>query len=208
MCPGPTPRTLTFLHRDGGFLLPQPQQDEEENQRDEDLESQDPLERAGGVRPPVQGWTGQDRPQPSSPCQTDRSPPCRASPAWPSPHMLPQGPQKVNSGPSFNGLFEGQESKCCLAQVRIRLPTPQPRPRSPRRGPAGTSQPACHPLWPMHMPRPSSRAGPRKMRPDWKRSDSPQSPTHKHLLLPQPLPHPRWLSVPRMVPATPGWAPG
>lgn len=122
--------------------------------------------------------------------------------------MLPQGPQKVNPGPSFNGLFEGQEGKCCLAQVRIRPPTPQPRSHSPRRGPAGTSQPACHPLWPMHMPRPSSRAGkmrPREMRPDWRRagqgSDSPQSPTHKHLLQPQPLPHPRWLSVPRMAPA-------
>lgn len=59
MCPGPTPRTLTFLHRDGWFFLPQPQQDEEEDQRDEDLESQDPLEKAGGVRPPAQGWTGQ-----------------------------------------------------------------------------------------------------------------------------------------------------
>ena len=40
------PPTLTFLHRDGGLLLPKPQQYEEEDQRDEDLEGQDPLERA------------------------------------------------------------------------------------------------------------------------------------------------------------------
>lgn len=35
---GPPPGTLTFFHRDGWFLLPKPQQDEEEDQRDEDLE--------------------------------------------------------------------------------------------------------------------------------------------------------------------------
>lgn len=47
LCPGhpPPPRTLTFLHGDGRFLLPKPQQDEKEDQRDEDLKGQDPLER-------------------------------------------------------------------------------------------------------------------------------------------------------------------
>lgn len=54
---------LTFLHRDGGLLLPQSQQDEEEDKRDEDLKSQDPLERVGHMRPhavcplPAQDWT-------------------------------------------------------------------------------------------------------------------------------------------------------
>lgn len=54
---------LTFLHRDGGLLLPQSQQDEEEDKRDEDLKSQDPLERVGRMRPyavcplPAPGWT-------------------------------------------------------------------------------------------------------------------------------------------------------
>lgn len=51
-------KPLTFLHRDGGLLLPKPQQDEKQDERDEDLEGQDPLERAGGVRPPAQGRTG------------------------------------------------------------------------------------------------------------------------------------------------------
>lgn len=41
---------LTFLHGDGGLLLPQPQQDEEEDQRDEDLKSQDPLERVNHMK--------------------------------------------------------------------------------------------------------------------------------------------------------------
>lgn len=53
---------LTFLHGDGGLLLSQAQQDEEEDKRDEDLKSQDPLEREDHMRPsahplPVQGWT-------------------------------------------------------------------------------------------------------------------------------------------------------
>lgn len=43
--PGPAPRSLTFLHRDGWFLLPKPQQNEEENQRYEDLKGQNPLEK-------------------------------------------------------------------------------------------------------------------------------------------------------------------
>lgn len=49
LCPGPSPppRPLTFLHRDGRLLLPKPQQDEEEDERDENLEGQDPLGRAG-----------------------------------------------------------------------------------------------------------------------------------------------------------------
>lgn len=34
---------LTFLHRDGWLLLPQPQEDEEEHQGDEDLKGQHPL---------------------------------------------------------------------------------------------------------------------------------------------------------------------
>lgn len=36
---------LTFLHRDGGLLLPQPQEDEEKHQRYKDLERQHPLGR-------------------------------------------------------------------------------------------------------------------------------------------------------------------
>lgn len=38
-----TPLALTFLHRDGRLLLPQPQEDEEEHQGDEDLKGQHPL---------------------------------------------------------------------------------------------------------------------------------------------------------------------
>lgn len=41
---------LTFLHGDGGLLLPQSQQDEEEDKWDEDLKSQDPLERVDHMR--------------------------------------------------------------------------------------------------------------------------------------------------------------
>lgn len=41
--PSTTLLGLTFLHRDGGLLLPQPQEDEEEHQGDEDLEGQYPL---------------------------------------------------------------------------------------------------------------------------------------------------------------------
>jgi len=41
--PGTAPLALTFLHRDGRLLLPQPQEDEEEHQGDEDLEGQHPL---------------------------------------------------------------------------------------------------------------------------------------------------------------------
>lgn len=80
-------RALTFLHRDGGLLLPKPQQDEEEDQGDEDLEGQDPLERAGGVRPPAQG---QERPAPPS-LWADARPEDR-----PCPHTLLRGPQTVS----------------------------------------------------------------------------------------------------------------
>lgn len=41
--PSTTLLVLTFLHRDGWFLLPQPQEDEEEHQGDEDLKGQHPL---------------------------------------------------------------------------------------------------------------------------------------------------------------------
>lgn len=37
-------RALTFLHGDGGFLLPQAQQDEEQDQGYEELKGQDPLQ--------------------------------------------------------------------------------------------------------------------------------------------------------------------
>lgn len=43
-CPGHHLLTRTFLHGDGRLLLPQPQEDEEEHQRDEDLKGQHPLQ--------------------------------------------------------------------------------------------------------------------------------------------------------------------
>lgn len=49
--PSPGGCHLTFLHRDGRLLLPQPQEDEEEDKRDEDLKGQDPLEKGGQVTP-------------------------------------------------------------------------------------------------------------------------------------------------------------
>lgn len=99
----PAPRTLTFLHRDGRLLLPKPQQDEEEHEGDEDLEGQDPLERAGGGRPSAWG---------------DGRPPRRPA----------RGPQ-VDPGPPFRGLLKGQESECPRrAQARITPPPPRPAP--------------------------------------------------------------------------------
>lgn len=58
-CESTTPSTflqttvlLTFLHSNRWFLLPQTQEDEEEDQRDEDLKGQHPLERERRSRLP------------------------------------------------------------------------------------------------------------------------------------------------------------
>lgn len=118
LCPGP-PAALTFLHGDGGLLLPQPQQDEEQHQGDEDLEGQDPLERVG----PVRDRTDLCSPRPSPASH-------RTGPAQPSQdHMLP-GAREGGHRPfgTTEGLspFQGTEGKDCLAQqIRFLVPSPQ-----------------------------------------------------------------------------------
>lgn len=118
LCPGP-PVALTFLHGDGGLLLPQPQQDEEQHQGDEDLKGQDPLERVG----PVRDRTDLCSPRPSPASH-------RTGPAQPSQdHMLP-GAREGGHRPfgTTEGLspFQGTEGKDCLAQ-QIRFPVPSPQ---------------------------------------------------------------------------------
>lgn len=73
---------LTFLHRDGWLLLPQPQEDEEEHQGDEDLEGQHPL----GMTQSRGNTMLRDRTQPPGRSMGSRGVPRHWCSAAPCPH--------------------------------------------------------------------------------------------------------------------------